>query len=115
MTPPLLTDEQRDEARAAALASRQEIAAIRRSVRQGVTSAKEILESPEGPHGRMRVRDLLCSVPGIGPTRCALIMETVGIAPTRRVRGLSARQRADLIRALTAREDKAAGAARIRT
>ncbi len=115
MTPPPLTDEQRDEARAAALASRREMAAIRRSVRQGVTSAQEVLESPEGPHGRMRVRDLLCSVPGIGPTRCASIMDTVGIAPTRRVRSLSSRQRADLIAALTARQDKAAGAARIRT
>ena len=38
--------------------------------------------------GKMRVVDLLCSMPGVGKVRARQLMERIGIAESRRVRGL---------------------------
>jgi ribosomal protein S13 len=46
--------------------------------------------------GKMKVSALLESVPGIGKVRARQIMERLGIAESRRVRGLGANQRAAL-------------------
>ncbi len=46
--------------------------------------------------GKMRVLDLLCAMPGLGPVRAAQMMERVGISETRRVRGLGVKQIAGL-------------------
>jgi ribosomal protein S13 len=46
--------------------------------------------------GKMKVSALLESVPGIGKVRAGQIMERLGIAESRRVRGLGANQRAAL-------------------
>lgn len=45
----------------------------------------------------MRVLWLLEAVPGIGPVRAGRIMESVGIAHSRRIQGLGERQRTALI------------------
>jgi len=46
--------------------------------------------------GKMKVSALLESVPGIGKVRARQIMERLGIAESRRVRGLGTNQRAAL-------------------
>ncbi len=46
----------------------------------------------------MRVVDLLQSMPGLGKVRARQIMERLGIAESRRVRGLGAKQVAALER-----------------
>ena len=46
----------------------------------------------------MKVSALLESMPGVGKVRAQQIMERLGIAETRRVRGLGAHQRAALER-----------------
>ncbi len=46
---------------------------------------------------RMRVSELIEAVPGIGPVRAAAIMAEIGIAPSRRLRGLGIHQSRSLI------------------
>lgn len=46
--------------------------------------------------GKMKVSALLESLPGVGKVRAGQIMEKIGIAETRRVRGLGANQIAAL-------------------
>jgi ribosomal protein S13 len=48
--------------------------------------------------GKMKVVDLLQSVPGLGKVRAKQVMERIGIAETRRVRGLGTNQIAALER-----------------
>ena len=44
----------------------------------------------------MRVVDLLCAMPGVGKVRARQLMERIGIAESRRVRGLGTKQVAAL-------------------
>src|SRR6266498_2754505 len=46
--------------------------------------------------GKMRVAAVLESLPGVGKARAAKIMERLDISPTRRIRGLGAKQRSAL-------------------
>jgi ribosomal protein S13 len=48
--------------------------------------------------GKMRVVDLLQSMPGLGKIRARQLMDRLGIAESRRVRGLGAKQVAALER-----------------
>lgn len=48
--------------------------------------------------GKMRVLDLLQAMPGLGKVRARQVMERLGIAESRRVRGLGAKQVAALER-----------------
>ena len=59
----------------------------------------EVIEEGKGNHviGKMKVTALLESMPGVGRVRAAPIMDEVGIAESRRVRGLGANQTAALI------------------
>ena len=47
--------------------------------------------------GKMRVSELLQSMPGIGKVRARQVMERLKISETRRVRGLGAKQVAALV------------------
>ena len=53
--------------------------------------------------GKMRVVDLLQAMPGLGKVRARQLMERLGIAESRRVRGLGAKQVAALQREFGAR------------
>lgn len=66
----------------------------------GTISIGEVLDLVEGGDeavGKMRVLDLLQAVPRVGPVRAQGMMESLGIATTRRLRGLGEHQRDRLV------------------
>jgi hypothetical protein len=94
-----LTDVERTQARKKATAARAARAEIKSSLKAGKVSVAEVIESSTEDEavGRLKVLDLLKALPGVGDVRAAAIMSAVGIAPTRRVRGLGIHQRKALI------------------
>jgi len=92
----------------AAVAARRARAAVKDAVHTRERRALDVAETawadPTTPEGSLRVRELLTSIPGIGPTRVARIMSDLGIADSKRVGGLGARQREKLGAWLEARE-----------
>lgn len=101
MALPQLTDEQRKAALEKAAQARHERAELREKIKNGEVSLSEVLESENPIASRMKVSALIESLPGYGKAKAARIMDELGIAPTRRVKGLGARQREQLIEALT--------------
>ena len=106
MNPPALSNEQREYARRVAADARRERADVRASLREGRVTVIHVLESTIEAHQRMRVRDVVRSLPGIGPIRCNEILESAGIASTKRVGGLSEHQRERLLHQLVARAQR---------
>lgn len=100
MALPPLTPEQRQAALAKATASRRERAEIKNRLKNSGASIVEVLREGETNEvvGKMRVVDLLQSLPGLGKVRARQAMERLGIAESRRVRGLGAKQVAALER-----------------
>lgn len=98
MALPRLTPEQRQAALAKAAAARQERAEVKNRLRNSALSLTEVLAEGQRNEvvGKMRVIDLLCSMPGLGKVRAGQMMERVGISENRRVRGLGAKQIAGL-------------------
>ncbi|HMD11129.1 MAG TPA: integration host factor, actinobacterial type [Marmoricola sp.] len=96
---PELTPEQRQAALDKAAASRRERAAVKNRLKHSGASIAEVLD--EGQHneviGKMRVFDLLQSMPGVGKVRAKQIMERLHISDSRRVRGLGANQAQALV------------------
>jgi len=92
----------------AAIAARRARAAVKKSIATRERSALDVCEAgwaaPGNPEAGLRVRELLTSVPTLGPTRAARIMEKLEIAESKRVGGLGIRQRAKLRDYLAARE-----------
>ncbi|WP_308807173.1 integration host factor, actinobacterial type [Actinomyces sp. 594] len=98
---PVLTGEQRRRASARAVAAKKRRARIRRDLKAGRLRLPEVLAAVDAGDralARMRVRDLLLALPRVGPTTAYLVMDEVGIAESRRLAGLSTRQRAELLR-----------------
>jgi len=104
-TPP---DVDRVAASRAAIAARRARAAVKNAVATRDRSAAEVLETawntPGSAEAGLRVRELLTSVPTLGPTRVARVMDQLGIAESKRVGGLGIRQRAKLRSYLLTRE-----------
>ncbi|WP_028278654.1 integration host factor, actinobacterial type [Arthrobacter sp. H5] len=98
-----LTESERTQAREKATAARAIRAELKSRLKSGDITIGEVINgrSSNEAVGRLRVVDLLKALPGVGDKRAAGIMDTVGIAPTRRVRGLGVHQRRALIEHLT--------------
>ena len=98
MPVPPLTPEQRQEALAKAAAARRERAEVRNRLKHSGASVFDVIElgRTDDVIGKMRVSALLESLPGVGKVRARSIMERVGIAESRRVRGLGPHQIAAL-------------------
>ena len=94
MALPELTPEQRAEALQKAAAARRERAAVKNRLKNAEGSLREVIEEGRSNDviGKMKVSALLESLPGVGRVRAEQIMEEIGIAQTRRVRGLGAHQ-----------------------
>lgn len=101
MALPNLTPEQRKAALEKAAAARHARAELREKVKNGEVALKEVLDSNDPIAERMRVSALIESLPGYGKAKAAKIMTELGISSTRRVKGLGARQREQLLEALS--------------
>ncbi|WP_436699851.1 integration host factor, actinobacterial type [Nocardioides sp. BYT-33-1] len=100
MALPPLTPEQRQAALEKAAAARRERAEVKNRLKNSGASISEVLQQGQVNEviGKMKVLDLLQSVPGLGKVRARQVMERLGIAESRRVRGLGAKQVAALER-----------------
>lgn len=98
MALPPLTPEQRQAALNKAAASRRERAAIKNRLKNSGGSISEVLREGRTNEvvGKMKVIDLLQSMPGLGKVRARQMMERLSIAESRRVRGLGIKQLAAL-------------------
>jgi predicted N-acetyltransferase YhbS len=96
---PPLTPEQRQAALDKAAASRRERAQVKNRLKHSGATLTEVIEESQTNEvvGKMRVSELLQSMPGIGKVRAAQVMERLKISQTRRVRGLGAKQVAALL------------------
>lgn len=106
MALPPLTPEQRQAALDKAAASRRRRAEIKNRLKHSGGSLAEVLHEGQRDEvvGKMRVYDLLQSLPGLGKVRARQAMDRIGIAETRRVRGLGAKQIAALESEFCARD-----------
>ena len=106
MALPPLTPEQRQAALDKAAASRRERAAVKNRLKHSGASITDVLRDGESNEviGKMRVLDLLQSMPGLGKVRARQVMERLGIAESRRVRGLGSKQVAALEREFATRD-----------
>ena len=98
---PQLTDEQRKAALEKAAAARHARAELRENIKSGKVSLEEVLNSGDPIANRMKVSALIESLPGYGKAKANKIMEDLSISPSRRVKGLGARQREQLLEALS--------------
>ena len=100
MALPPLTPEQRHAALEKAAAARRSRADLKVRLKSSGTSLSEVLSSGDTDEaiGKMKVEALLEAMPGVGKVRAQRIMERLEISPSRRVRGLGAKQREALQR-----------------
>ena len=98
MALPPLTPDQRAAALEKAAKARKERAEIKARLKKNELKLSDVLKEGQTDDvlGKMKVSALLEAVPGIGKVRARQIMERLGIAESRRVRGLGANQRAAL-------------------
>ena len=95
---PTLTEEQRKEALAKAAEARKQRAQIKGELKSGRLSLGNLLgKSGDDIVGKMKVSTVLESLPGVGKVRATKIMDELDISATRRIRGLGAKQREQLL------------------
>lgn len=94
-----LTPEQRSAALAKAFEAREARAETKSALKTGTLTLSDVLERTDDDQAlaKMKVRDLLRSLPGVGERRADAIMDEVGIAQSRRLRGLGVHQKAKLL------------------
>jgi hypothetical protein len=97
--PPALTPEQRQQALAKAAEARRARAEIKEKLKMGSMTLSELLASSGGNDhiGKMKVLAVLEALPGVGKVKARRTMDEIGIADTRRVRGLGDQQRTKLL------------------
>ncbi|MBF0807818.1 DNA-binding protein [Rothia nasimurium] len=97
-----LTEEQRAAAREKAKKARVTRAEIKDAVKNKQITIAEVLKRAETDEAvaRLKVTDLLTSLPGVGEVRTENILHELNIAASRRLRGLGIHQRKALINLL---------------
>jgi len=97
---PPLTAEQRRAALEKAASARRARAELKDRLKHAGLTLTELLDSVETDEvvGKMKVSALLEAMPGVGKVRAQRIMDKLEISPSRRVRGLGAKQRTALER-----------------
>ncbi|NNE72549.1 MAG: integration host factor [Acidimicrobiales bacterium] len=98
-TPPKLSDEQRAAALAKAGAVRRARAELKAKLKMGSLSFSEIMgmAADDDVVAKMKVLAVLESLPGVGKVKARRTMEEIGIAESRRIRGLGEQQRQKLL------------------
>ncbi|MEE2682310.1 MAG: integration host factor, actinobacterial type [Actinomycetota bacterium] len=97
--PPKLTDAQRRAALKKAAEARRVRAELKALIKMGSLSMIDVLEQSDTNEivSRTKVLAVLESMPKIGKVKARRIMQEIGIAESRRLRGLGDQQRAALI------------------
>jgi hypothetical protein len=95
---PPLTPAQRAAALEKAAKARKDRAEVKNNLKRGGITLPAVLKQGQTDDtvGKMKVSALLEAMPGVGKVRARQIMERLGIAESRRVRGLGANQRTAL-------------------
>ena len=96
---PSLSPEQRAAALEKAAEVRKARAELKDQLKSGKADLATILRRAEADDvvGKLKVRDVLQAMPGIGKIRAQQIMEKLKIADSRRLRGLGEQQRKALL------------------
>jgi len=99
--PPQLSDEARRAALAKAAAVRRERAELKVQLKAGEVSLAALIDraATDEVVGKMKVLVVLESLPGVGKVKARRTMDEIGIADSRRIRGLGEQQRAALVAA----------------
>nr|MCW2728710.1 ribosomal protein [Aeromicrobium sp.] len=94
MALPILTPEQRRAALEKAAAARQLRADVKVRLKSSSASLTDVIQEAKVDEviAKLRVVDLLQSMPGVGKVRAQEIMQRIGIANSRRLRGLGVNQ-----------------------
>jgi hypothetical protein len=91
---PVLTEEQRKQALEKAAEARRKRAELKGQLKSGKLTLKDVLSKQDDDTiGKMKVSNVLESLPGVGKVRARKLMEKLDISASRRVRGLGAKQR----------------------
>lgn len=100
--PPVLTPEQREQALAKAAEARRARAELKEKLKMGSLTLSELLAQSADDHvGKMKVLAVIEALPGVGKVKARRTMEEIGIADSRRVRGLGEQQRRALLQAFS--------------
>ena len=96
--PPRLSRQQREAALKKAAAARRVRAETKDRLKLGLVSFEELLELADGDElvGKMKALTALESMPRLGKVKARRLMNEVGIAESRRLRGLGENQRSQL-------------------
>ncbi len=95
---PVLTDEQRKQALQKAAEARRKRAELKGELKSGKRTLTDVLsEQDNDTVGKMKVSNVLESLPGVGKVRARKIMEKLDISATRRIKGLGPKQRESLL------------------
>ncbi len=98
MAVPELSLEQRQAALEKAKAARVRRAEVREELKSGKLTLQEVLDMKDDPVvGRMKVLTLIETLPGFGKARSLKMINELGIAESRRIKGLGDRQRKALL------------------
>ncbi|HJR86688.1 MAG TPA: integration host factor, actinobacterial type [Acidimicrobiia bacterium] len=100
--PPQITPEQRTAALAKAGEARRIRAEIKELLKTGSLTIGEVFDRAQSEDyvAGLKVESLLESLPGMGKIGAKRLLESLEIAPNRRIRGLGDRQRKALLAAL---------------
>ncbi|MDP9493956.1 MAG: integration host factor [Actinomycetota bacterium] len=99
MQPPQLTDEQRKAALAKAAEARRVRAEMKELLKTGSLRLSELVKRAETDDilAGLKVERVIASMPGTGKIKAKRMMETLGIADNRRLRGLGDKQKEALL------------------
>ena len=96
--PPPLSEEQRRQALEKAAIARRKRADLKDALKRGEASLEDLLgRTDDEIVGKMKVSTVLESLPGVGRVRARKIMERLDISESRRMRGLGAKQKGNLL------------------
>lgn len=99
MEVPRLTADERTAALERAAEARKVRAEVKADLKNGKRTLEEVIALGKSDDfiGKMRVSALIEALPGVGKVRAAALMEKIGIAPSRRIRGLGIHQTRELL------------------
>ncbi len=97
--PPILSEEARNAALAKAAQARKVRAELKERLKMRSVTLAEVLTlaQTDDTVAKTKVLVILESLPGLGKVKARKVLETVGIAETRRLQGLGEQQKAKLL------------------